>query len=156
MDSRHPTGVAAVFGKRNETGMGVCLAITHGRRDLCYNPDWVRVGLPASSRPRINCDGPGRRNHACDHRDRSAGRQNFVLALRAFSAPALGDGPISDALTREPGQAAAQAVAPSEVGNSTAKVAPLPRPSLRARMVPPCISTMTLLMARPRPRPSRL
>src|SRR5438132_6903838 len=40
-------------------------------------------------------------------------------------------------------------------GNVTAKVAPLPEPSLCARMLPPCISTIALLMARPRPRPSR-
>src|SRR5438132_1025384 len=40
-------------------------------------------------------------------------------------------------------------------GRVTAKVAPLPWPSLCARMLPPCISTIALLMARPRPRPSR-
>src|SRR4029434_5033943 len=39
-------------------------------------------------------------------------------------------------------------------GKSITKVVPFPRPSLRARIVSACISTMALLIARPSPRPS--
>src|SRR5438067_11166185 len=40
------------------------------------------------------------------------------------------------------------------IGNSITNVAPLPSPLLRAEIVPPCISMIALLMARPSPRPS--
>jgi hypothetical protein len=40
------------------------------------------------------------------------------------------------------------------IGNSTTKVVPFPSPSLRAWIVPACISTMALLIARPSPNPS--
>src|SRR5205823_85878 len=49
---------------------------------------------------------------------------------------------------------AAQAVLGAAVtGKVTVKVAPLLAPSLNARIVPPCISTIALQIARPKPRP---
>src|SRR5207253_3579505 len=91
MVPRDSSGVAAVLNQRNETGLGVCLAITHGRGNLCDDSDRVWFGPSAALRSRIKRDGSSDRNHAGDRRDRFVGGQNFVLTLGTFSSPALGN-----------------------------------------------------------------
>src|SRR5438552_5543079 len=112
---------------------------SHRIRSRTFAPLWSR----------IKRDGPGHRNHARDCRDRFISLQNFVFALGTLSPPALGNRP-SVAVRCRPASLSYGAT-----GKVTEKVAPLPEPSLCARMMPPCISTIALLMARPRPRPSR-
>src|ERR1700730_9791165 len=149
MAVRSFAGVASLFGQRNETGLGVCMAFLNGRGNLRDHSDWIRSWPFAPLRARTQRDGPGNRDHAGDRRDRLIGGQNFVLALGTLSPSPLGNGP-----------SVRSDVGPSSLsygatGRVTEKVAPLPEPPLCARILPPCISTIALLMARPSPRPSR-
>ena len=90
-DVRHFAGITAVFNKRNEAGLGVCLAFVNGRGNLCHDSDWVRSWPSASLWSRIKRDGPGDRHHAGDRHHRFAGGQNLILALGTFFAPPLGN-----------------------------------------------------------------
>ena len=90
---RHFAGITAVFNKRNEAGLGVCLALTNGRRNLCYDSNWVWSRPSTSLRSGIKRHGPSNRHHARDRRHRFAGGQDFILAVGTLFASPLGNGP---------------------------------------------------------------
>src|SRR5713101_4355543 len=92
MDARHFTGIAAIFGERHETRLGVCLALTHGRGNLCDHSHWIWSRPSAPLRTRTQRDGPGHRNHAGDYRYRVARGQNSLLPMGTFSPSPLGHG----------------------------------------------------------------
>src|SRR3982750_2953265 len=93
MDARHFARVASLSGQRNETGLGVCLAIINGGGNLCDDSDRIRSRPFASLWPGTQRDGPSDWDHVGDRGDRFVGRQNFVLALGTFSSPPMGNWP---------------------------------------------------------------
>ena len=90
LDHRHPASLAAFHRQRHEAGLGVCVALADGRRNLHHDPDRVRTGSPPSLRPGTAGHGHRDRHHARDHWNRTARRQDHVLAIRAISSPPLG------------------------------------------------------------------
>src|SRR5712664_3315553 len=93
LDLRHFAGITAVFNKRNEAGLGVCLALTDGRGNLCYDSNWVWSRPSTSLRSGIKRHGPSNRHHARDRRHRFAGGQDLILAVGTLFASPLGNGP---------------------------------------------------------------
>src|ERR1043166_984569 len=92
MDARHFTGIAALSGEWNETRLGVCLALTHGRRNLCDYSHWIWSRPSPALWTRTQRDGPGHRNHAGHYCHRLARGQNSLLAVGTFSPSPLGNG----------------------------------------------------------------
>src|SRR5439155_9409380 len=91
LDVRHFAGITAVSNKRNEAGLGVCLAFINGCGDLCDDSDRLRSRPFAALWPRTKRDGPGHLHHAGDRRHRFACGQNLVLASGALFASPLAD-----------------------------------------------------------------
>ena len=69
VDSRHFTRIPATFDQRNETRLGICMAVIDGGGNLRDDSDRIRSRPPASLWPRAKCDGSGDRHHVGDRCD---------------------------------------------------------------------------------------
>src|ERR1700681_3113112 len=145
MDLCDLAGIVAVPRQRHETRMGFCLALAHGCGNLRDHSDRLRSRPPLALWPRTQRHGSSYWHHAGDHFHRFARRQDSFLAVGTFSPPTLGN---------RADMKMSILVRAIASGRSITNVAPLPSPALCARTLPPCISMIALLMARPRPRPS--